>query len=155
MTGWRVGWMVLPERLLADVGKLIEFNSTCSPAFVQRAATHAIANATAEISADVARLKLLRDHLWNGLAAVPGITTAPPPQGAMYAFFKVNDMTDSLSFARNLLATAKLGLAPGIAFGPEGEGFLRWCFASGTEKLDAGIERLRQHLRHQAAHRHS
>jgi aspartate/methionine/tyrosine aminotransferase len=65
----------------------------------------------------------------------------------MYAFFRVDGVTDSLEFCKRLVREAGLGLAPGIAFGPEGEGFVRWCFASSHERLAQGIERLAQFLR--------
>ena len=61
----------------------------------------------------------------------------------MYAFFRVDGQPDSLSFAKHLVATHGLGLAPGAAFGPEGEGWLRWCFASkDLTRLDRGLQRL-------------
>ena len=66
--------------------------------------------------------------------------------GAMYAFFRVEGVADSLAFCKRLVAEAGLGLAPGIAFGPEGEGFVRWCFAASEVRLAEGIERLQRHL---------
>jgi aspartate/methionine/tyrosine aminotransferase len=75
----------------------------------------------------------------------PGIEATLPP-GAMYAFFKVHDVTDSLAFCKKLVSDAGLGLAPGIAFGPEGEGFVRWCFAASEERLAQGVERLRKNV---------
>ena len=64
----------------------------------------------------------------------------------MYAFFRVANVTDSLDFCKRLVAEAGLGLAPGIAFGPEGEGFVRWCFASSEERLADGVDRLQRFL---------
>ena len=64
----------------------------------------------------------------------------------MYVFLRVKGMTDSLAFCKRLVREQGLGLAPGSAFGPEGEGFLRWCFASEIDKLADGIARLRQAL---------
>ena len=73
---------------------------------------------------------------------------APEPDGGMYAFFRVEGESDSVALARRLVADHGLGLAPGAAFGPEGEGWLRWCFASSDpERLVAGVERLAAHLR--------
>ena len=69
------------------------------------------------------------------------------PSGAMYAFFRVEGMTDSLAFCKSLVVEAQLGLAPGIAFGPEGEGFVRWCFASSEERLADGVARLADALK--------
>jgi aspartate/methionine/tyrosine aminotransferase len=91
------------------------------------------------------RLRKAREFLTAGLREIPGIETTLPP-GAMYAFFKIHGLTDSLAFCKKLVSDAGLGLAPGIAFGPEGEGFVRWCFASSEERLAQGIERLKKAL---------
>jgi aspartate/methionine/tyrosine aminotransferase len=64
----------------------------------------------------------------------------------MYAFFRIEGMTDSLAFCKRLVREAGLGLAPGSAFGPEGEGFVRWCFAASEERLAEGVARLRKLL---------
>jgi len=64
----------------------------------------------------------------------------------MYAFFAIEGMTDSLAFCKRLVREQGLGLAPGVAFGPEGEGYLRWCFAADKSRLADGIERLRKAL---------
>ena len=80
-------------------------------------------------------------------AAGLGFLAAPPP-GAMYLFFKVAGFSgDSLAFAKRLVAEAGLGIAPGVAFGPEGEGYLRWCFAASDALLLQGAERLRTFLK--------
>ena len=71
----------------------------------------------------------------------------------MYAFFRVDDVDDSLALCKRLVSEAALGLAPGIAFGPEGEGFVRWCFAASEERLAEGIHRLRGALDAGAKHR--
>ena len=77
---------------------------------------------------------------------LPGVEVAPPA-GAMYAFFRVDGLTDSLAFCKRLVHEARLGLAPGSAFGPEGEGFVRWCFASDEARLAEGVARLARALR--------
>jgi aspartate/methionine/tyrosine aminotransferase len=64
----------------------------------------------------------------------------------MYAFFRVAGVTDSLAFCKRLVREARLGLAPGSAFGPEGEGFVRWCFAASYERLLDGVARLKVFL---------
>ena len=90
----------------------------------------------------VARLRVCRDRLVAGLQALPGVTVASPP-GGLYAFFRIDGEDDSLALAKRLVAEHGLGLAPGAAFGPEGEGWLRWCFASrDPARLDRGLERL-------------
>ena len=147
MTGWRLGWMVVPPGLLDAVGKLLEFNTSCAPVFVQQAGLAAVRGADAFVPGLVGRLRACRDTLLPALQAVPGIEVAVPA-GGMYAFFRVAGEDDSLAFAKRLVAEAGLGLAPGAAFGDEAEGWLRWCFASrDPARLLAGVDRLRGALR--------
>ncbi len=147
MTGWRLGWMVAPREFIAQVGKVIEFNTSCAPAFVQQAGIVAVRDGEPLVAETVARLRASRDLLVRELAALPGVEVAPPP-GAMYLFFKVAGFSgDSLAFAKRLVAEAGLGIAPGVAFGPEGEGYLRWCFAASDALLLQGAERLRAFLK--------
>lgn len=146
MTGWRLGWMVAPAPLVEALGKLIEFNTSCAPVFVQRAGLAALAGAAASVPALVQRLQACRDTLLPALAALPGVETAVP-DGGMYAFFRVAGQGDSLAFAKRLVAEHGLGLAPGAAFGPEAEGWLRWCFASrDPQRLVEGVRRLARAL---------
>ena len=147
MTGWRLGWMVAPREFIAQVGKVIEFNTSCAPPFVQQAGIVAVRDGEPLVAETVARLRASRDLLVRELAALPGVEVAPPP-GAMYLFFKVAGFSsDSLAFAKRLVAEAGLGIAPGVAFGPEGEGYLRWCFAASDALLLQGAERLRDFLK--------
>jgi len=141
MTGWRLGWVVAPEPLMADLGKLIEYNTSCAPGFVQRAGVVAVERGEEIIAHTVARYQAARDFLYERLNALPGITT-PKPKGAMYLFFRVDGAQDTLALCKRMVVEAKLGLAPGNAFGPEGEGYIRWCFASSLERLDEGVQRL-------------
>ena len=146
MTGWRLGWMVLPPELVQPVGKLIEFNTSCAPVFTQRAAVVALERGDEVTPALVAHLKLCRNTLVPLLQALPGVQVAVPP-GGMYAFFKLPVEGDSLTVAKRLVREAGLGLAPGSAFGMEGEGWLRWCFASrDVDRLRQGVARLQRWL---------
>jgi len=146
MTGWRLGWLVVPPMMTEAIGKLIEFNTSCAPTFVQRAGLAALAGADDFVPGLVQRLRTCRDNLLPQLAALPGVRVAVP-EGGMYAFFRVEGQDDSLAFAKRLVTEAGLGLAPGIAFGAEAEGWLRWCFASKQpERLTQGVERLRRYL---------
>ena len=147
MTGWRLGWMVLPAAITESVGKLIEFNTSCAPVFVQRAGLAALASADDFVPRLVQRLKDCRDTLLPLLTALPSVTVAPPA-GGLYAFLQVEGHADSLALAKRLVVEAGLGLAPGVAFGPEAEGWLRWCFASrDTARLVDGVDRLARFLR--------
>ena len=147
MTGWRLGWLVLPPALVEAVGKLIEFNTSCAPVFVQRGALAALAAAERIGPEVVAQLRRGRDTLLPALQALPGIEVAVP-DGGMYAFFRVPGQDDSLAFAKRLVAESGLGLAPGAAFGPEAEGWLRWCYAARDPgRLLEGVGRLKTALR--------
>ena len=145
MTGWRLGWAVIPAALEADMGKLIEYNTSCAPVFVQRAGTVAVTEGEPVIAHTLERFRKARDFLVGELNGIPGVEVASP-SGTMYAFFRVRGMADSLAFCKKLVAEHGLGLAPGAAFGPQGEGYVRWCFAAETPKLAEGVARLRKAL---------
>ena len=146
MTGWRLGSLVVPAALTADIGKLIEFNTSCAPVFVQQAGIAALQGAEAFVPGLIGRLKACRDTLVPRLQALPGVTLAMPA-GGMYAFFRVDGEDDSLALAKRLVTGVGLGLAPGAAFGDEAEGWLRWCFASrDPARLVDGVERLKRAL---------
>lgn len=146
MTGWRIGWLTAPRALLPEIGKLIEYSNTCTPGFVQTAAQCALEQGEPVIARTVSRLRVARDHLASRLRTVPGVALAGMAPGAMYTFFRVDGVSDSLSFCKDLVVRGGLGLAPGVAFGPEGEGYLRWCYASARERLDEGVGRLSRYL---------
>jgi aspartate/methionine/tyrosine aminotransferase len=145
MTGWRLGWLVVPPALVADLGKLIEYNTSCAPVFVQRAGIEAVTRGEPVIARTLQRFRAGRDFLISSLKDTPRVSVALPP-GAMYAFFRIEGMSDSLAFCKALVREHGLGLAPGSAFGPEGEGFVRWCFAASQERLGEGVARLRKAL---------
>ena len=96
----------------------------------------------------VERLQTLPRHAAAALWRRSPASTVAAPDGGMYAFFRVAGRDDSLAFAKQLVVDAGLGLAPGVAFGAEAEGWLRWCFASrDPARLVEGVERLARHLR--------
>ncbi len=141
MTGWRLGWLTAPEPLVERLGVLLEYNTSCAPDFIQAAAITALEDGEADVEALRTELVSARDHLIPSLNALPGVE-APLPAGAMYAFFRLAGCEDSVALAKRLVSEAGLGLAPGAAFGEDGEGWLRWCFAAPMAKLDQGLDRL-------------
>jgi len=147
MTGWRLGWLVLPADLTSQVGKLIEFNTSCASVFTQRAGVVALQRADEITPRVVRQLRAGRDALVTLLTALPGVRVVAP-RGGMYVFFRLDGFDDSLATAKRLVAEAGLGLAPGEAFAPEAQGWLRWCFASRElVRLGQGAARLRDWLR--------
>lgn len=145
MTGWRLGWMVLPPELVHAAGVLLEYNTSCAPDFVQAGAVAALTDGEGEVQALRSELIAAKDQVLGALRQMPGVE-APEPDGGMYAFFRIEGCTDSVALAKTLIAEVGLGLAPGSAFGEEGEGWLRWCFAARPEKNAAGLDRLATYL---------
>lgn len=142
MTGWRLGWLVMPPALTHHMGKLIEFNTSCASVFTQRAAVEALRRTGEVTPRVVAHLKQCRDTLVPLLQKLPGVHVTPA-KGGMYAFFQLDGFDDSLALAKRLVAEAGIGLAPGNAFAPEAQGWLRWCFASkDVSRLRQGVDRL-------------
>jgi aspartate/methionine/tyrosine aminotransferase len=147
MTGWRLGWLVMPPEMTDAMGKLIEFNTSCCSVFAQRAGLAALQRRQEITPRVVAHLKTCRDTLVGGLQTLPGLELSLP-LGGMYAFFRLPGHDDGLATAKRLVTEAGLGLAPGEAFGPEAAGWLRWCFASqDPQRLRLGVERLRGWIR--------
>jgi len=145
MTGWRLGWMVTPPELGNRLEMLNEFNVAGATTFVQRGGVAALEQGDPFIAEQVARWGANRDIIYSRLAANPKIRIARS-EGAFYAFFSVEGLTDSLNFCKNLVREAKVGLAPGIAFGEQGEGWLRACFASSPERLNTALDRLEGYI---------
>ncbi|MGI4857308.1 MAG: aminotransferase class I/II-fold pyridoxal phosphate-dependent enzyme, partial [Janthinobacterium lividum] len=145
MTGWRLGWAVAPAAVMQDWGKLAEYNTCCAPDFVQHAGLVAVREGEEMARTLRAELHARRDHLAQALSRVPGIDVRPA-DGAMYLFFRIAGHADSLALCQALVRDAGLGLAPGVAFGDEGEGFVRWCYASDASRLDEGVRRLARFL---------
>ncbi|WP_241161689.1 pyridoxal phosphate-dependent aminotransferase [Burkholderia gladioli] len=145
MTGWRLGWLVAPERTMDALSKLVEYNTSCAPGFVQAAGVAAVREGEPFVAEFVSSLRAARDHLVAALNGLPGVHVEAP-DGAMYLFLRLPGAADSLAFCKRLVREAGLGLAPGRAFGGEGEGFVRWCYACDVARLDAGVERLKAFL---------
>jgi aspartate aminotransferase len=146
MTGWRLGWMVMPPALTQSMGVVVEYNTSCAPDFIQTGAIAALTQGEDSIAALRSELTAARDLVLGGLRQMPGVE-APEPEGGMYAFFRIAGREDSLALAKDMIDKAGLGLAPGSAFGDEGNGWLRWCFAHSLERNAAGLERLAGYLK--------
>ena len=141
MTGWRLGWLTHPPELAPVVAKLVQITTSGVPQFLQRGAITALRDGDRVISDLRARCLVGRDLVFDRLEAWPMVRAARP-KAAFYAFFAVDGMDDSVAFAKRLIDETNVGLAPGAAFGPAGEGYLRICFAAGTDTLTKGLDRL-------------
>jgi aspartate aminotransferase len=141
MTGWRLGWVTSPDNFGDLLAKLTQINTSGSPAFLQHGALAAIRDGEEFLAQMVERCRVGREVVLQGLSRFPRVRVARP-DAAFYAFFGVDGMDDSLEFAKRLVREAKVGIAPGIAFGAGGEGYLRLCFASAPERLHKAMDRM-------------
>ena len=145
MTGWRIGWAVVPPALSQTWENLVQFNTSGVAEFLQRGALAALTEGEPLVRQVVAQCATGRDLVMDRLAAMPRVRCASPA-GAFYAFFAIEGEPDSVALAKRLIDQAGIGLAPGAAFGASGEGFLRACFAISPEKLATAMDRLEHAL---------
>ena len=145
MTGWRIGWLVGRRDIGEKAAQLNEYIISHAASFVQRAAQTALIHGEEELKRMLVRLKGNRDFCLAALRQMPGVTV-PSPDGAFYLFPKIDGLTDSFTFCRKLLEEARVGLAPGVAFGAGGEGSVRICYAADRDILEQAMERLAHFL---------
>ncbi|HTI84434.1 MAG TPA: pyridoxal phosphate-dependent aminotransferase [Acetobacteraceae bacterium] len=145
MTGWRLGWLVVPEGTRDAITELVEVAHSGVAPFIQQAGIAAVQ--------DPVTVGRFRAHCATGrkltgeaLGGLNGVRYAEP-DGAFYAFVGIDGATDSLGLARRLVTDHGVAVAPGIAFGDAGEGYLRICFAQSAERIERAMERLREGLR--------
>lgn len=141
MTGWRLGWLTHPAALAPVIAKLVQITTSGVPQFLQRGAITALREGDQVIRDLRAQCLAGRDIVFDRLESWPQVKAARP-KAAFYAFFSVEGMTDSLAMAKRIIDEANVGLAPGSAFGPAGEGYLRLCFAASPDTLNKGLDRL-------------
>lgn len=145
MTGWRLGWLTAPKSLISTLETLTEFNFSCIFAPTQVAGITALQEGEAFISASMERYRAARDMVESTFAELPRVTF-PLPRAAFYAFFTVDGVEDSYRFAEKILQECGVGLAPGAAFGPQGEGYLRLCYAAELPLLERALRQMRHLL---------
>ncbi|MBL8265266.1 pyridoxal phosphate-dependent aminotransferase [Steroidobacter sp.] len=141
MTGWRAGWAVMPEALTPNYAKLIEYNTSCVPGFIQAACRVALTDCEADVEFLVEQVRSNQRQLHERLSRVDRIELGAPAPGGMYAFFRIEGLSDSLAFCKSLVRNAKIGLAPGSAFGDASPEFVRWCIATDPLRLTAALDR--------------
>lgn len=150
MTGWRIGWLVHPAKLEDQLGVITIVNNTGPTSFVQYGALAALSP-----KGDAFRAEML-ERCRTGRQVVQRFIDGQNrirwirPEGAFYGFLHMDGLTDSLEFARTLVKTARVGVAPGSAFGPGGPGhgdsFVRICFAQDPALLGEGLSRIEKAL---------
>jgi len=144
MTGWRLGFMVMPEALAERVELLLTHSIGCTATFTQFAGIAALTGPQDQAEAKVAEYQRRRDRIVAGLNALPGVSCRIP-QGAFYAFPNVKSFgLSSTEIARRLLDEAGVAVLSGTDFGPNGEGYLRLCYATSVETIDGALEQMQK-----------
>jgi aspartate/methionine/tyrosine aminotransferase len=146
MTGWRLGFGIMPDALAERVDLLITHSVGCTASFTQLAGLEAIKGPQEQVEAVVAEYRRRRDALVAGLNAIPGVHCRTP-QGAFYVFPNVSSFNQTSTWlAEYLLEEAGVAVLPGTAFGLYGEGYLRLCFANSLENIQAGLKKVAEAL---------
>jgi len=141
MTGWRIGWISAPAVLGQVFENLIQYSTSGVPSFSQWGAVAALTEGEAFLDEQVARAKNGRDCVLRGLQGLNRMKVLPP-EGAFYLFFSIDGVTDTRQFALDLVRQTGVGLAPGTAFGPGGERYLRLCYARRQDHLEEALRRI-------------
>ena len=143
MTGWRLGYGVMPEPLAEHITRLMVNSASCTASFVQLAGVAALQGDDAPVERMVAEFRRRRDIIVDGLNALPGVTCARP-RGAFYAFPNITRTgRKSSEVAERLLNEAGVAVLGGTAFGEYGEGYLRLSYANSETNLRLALERMR------------
>ncbi len=146
MTGWRIGWVEAHPSLGQVIENLIQASTSGVAVFLQRAAVVALEQGEDFVAAQIARARRGREILSTALRAT-GRVIESPPDGAFYSFFSVEGEKDSRSLAFRMVDEIGVGAAPGIAFGPGGEAFVRLCFSRSPDSLSEAASRIANWLR--------
>ena len=142
MTGWRLGYGVMPLELVEPVSRLVTNSVSCTASFTQMAAIEALDGPQDDAHGMVAEFKRRRDLIVNGLNAIPGIR-CPMPKGAFYVFPNVEGTgLGSAEFADRLLQEAGVACLSGESFGEYGKGYVRFSFANSAENIQKALERI-------------
>jgi aspartate/methionine/tyrosine aminotransferase len=146
MTGWRVGWIVAPPETGQVFENLVQYATSGVAEFMQKGAIAALDQGDGLIQSNFDKAKTSRDILCDALIATNRVETLKP-DGALYAFLKIDGVTDAKKAAFDIVDRAGVGLAPGTAFGPGGQMFLRACFLRDPAQVRVAAERLAEYIR--------
>ena len=147
MTGWRLGFGIMPEPLAKHLATLMNNSNSCTASFIQKAGEAALTGPQDEVHAMIEEFRVRRRRVVDGLNAIPGVH-CPEPAGAFYAFPRIEvPGHDAVRLADRLLEEAGVVTLPGTGFGAEGEGHLRLSYANSLANLDEGVRRIAEFLR--------
>lgn len=146
MTGWRLGFGVMPKPLVVAMTKLMNNSNACTCTFVQKAGIQALTGPQHQVERMIAELKRRRDFMIEGLNQIPGFRCRPP-KGAFYAFPNIEGTKmKSQALADFLLEKAGVAALSGTAFGSGGEGYLRFSYATSVENIKKAFTQIKEAL---------
>ena len=145
MTGWRLGWAQSSERVIRTMYKAAEFMTSNAAAMVQQAGIVALRDGEPYVRDLRAHYAARRAQVRTALTAMPGVSL-PEPEGAFYAFFHVDGLSDTTELTARLVRETGVALTPGAAFGQAGEGYIRLCFAASEQTVGDALARLREFM---------
>lgn len=146
MTGWRLGWIEADPSLGDVIENMIQYSTSGQPPFVQKAAIAALEHGEGFVQHQIEKCRKAREMLAQALEST-GRCRFARPDGAFYLFFGVDGMTDSMAGAKTLVDVARVGLAPGDAFGPGGAGHLRLCYLRSPAAIEEAAAKLVEGLK--------
>jgi len=147
MTGWRLGWVVAPERVADKIAKVQLNSASCPASFAQYAAIAALKGPWDDVWRMVREYEARRDMIYEEVNSIPGFSMIKPA-ATFYAFPNVSKLgVKSSKLAEMLLNEAGVALLPGTSFGAEGEGYLRISFATSRENIRKGMGRIRDFVK--------
>jgi len=147
MTGWRLGYVIAPERFVRPMQKMQQNFFISAAAFVQRAGIAALRHTEKEVQEMVDTYDIRRRLLLKGLREI-GLPVPVDPQGSFCVLVDASHLdTDSYRLAFDILEKAGVAVTPGIDFGPSAEGHLRFTYANSAENIEEGIKRLSRYMR--------
>ncbi|ACV68432.1 aminotransferase class I and II [Desulfohalobium retbaense DSM 5692] len=146
MTGWRLGYLIAPQRFMRAIQKLAQNLFICAGSVAQHAAIAALRHAGPDVERMRQTYDTRRQVLLQRLQKM-GFTLAVEPKGAFYVFVNASHLgSDSYTLAFDILHKAHVGVTPGIDFGPGGEGYLRFSYANSLENIEKGMDRLEAYI---------
>ncbi len=147
MTGWRLGYAVAPEEMAEAIGRLNGSTNSCAAAMTQFAALHALRASQGCVTEMVGAFARRRKIVLEGLSELPRIS-CPVPKGAFYAFVNIsNTGYHSKELSMKFLTEGHVATVPGVAFGSQGEGYIRLAYTSSEENLKIAVSRMGKVLR--------
>lgn len=149
MTGWRVGWIEAPAEMGDVIENLVQYSNSGVPTFIQRAAIAALSEGESFVTSQIERAHVARDLFADALLSTNRVELTKP-EGAFYAFFKIDGIEDSRPVAFRIADEALVGLAPGTAFGTASPGFFRACFHRRLDQVEEAGRRLAEWIGRQA-----